>query len=90
MNLKAHLKNVRLIDELSSEFKSGNLYVVRAKNERGKTTFKNALRGLITGNLPNDMLTRGEEEGVIEGTFTTADNKLVKVIINLKEGKDPR
>jgi len=89
METKIELKNVRLIESLKETFKSGNLYFVKGKNERGKTTFTLALKSILTGDVPSDMVTTGKEQGKIVGTITGANGKKYKVIINLKEHGNP-
>lgn len=84
MEYKIELQNVRLIESLDEKFKSGNLYMVKGKNERGKTTFAMALKSILTGEVPSDMITTGEKEGKIVGTINGANGKY-KVIINLRE-----
>jgi len=85
MEARVELTNIRLIENLDETFKSGNLYYVKGRNERGKTTFTLALKSVLTGDVPSDMVTTGKEEGQIVGTVTGSGGKKYKVIINLKE-----
>jgi len=85
METRVELNNIRLIENLDQTFKSGNLYYVKGKNERGKTTFTLALKSILTGDVPSDMVTTGKEDGQIVGTITGSEGRKYKVIINLKE-----
>jgi hypothetical protein len=37
MRVEVKLKNVKLIEDLQTELFSGNLYLIRAKNNKGKS-----------------------------------------------------
>jgi len=89
MELNTHITNVKLIDDLSAEFRSGNVYFVRGSNNRGKTTFVNSILSLLNGTTAKDAVTTGKENGEVEGVITGMDGKTYKVIINHKPDKLP-
>jgi len=87
--VKVELKNIRKIEERSDEFKSGNLYLIKGKNGTNKTTFTNAVRAILTGDVPKDMITTGKDDASIVGLLKGKDDLTYKVIINLKRDKAP-
>lgn len=89
MEIKTELTNLGLIENISAEFKSGNVYFVRGGNNKGKTTFTNNVLSLLTGNAKNDTVTKGKDKGSIEGTIMGLDNVTYKVIITHKPDKNP-
>lgn len=88
-NIKVELKNIRKMESRSEKFKSGNLYYIKGKNETNKTTFTNAVRAILTGEVPKDMITTGKDDASIVGVLSGREGKVYKVIINLKKDKAP-
>lgn len=89
MNVKTHLKHIKLINDLSVEFKSGNLYLVRGSNNQGKTTFTLNVESLFTGKTGKNVVSHEQDNGLVDGEITGLDGKTYKVIINHKKNKNP-
>jgi len=89
MDITTHIKNIGLIDDITAEFKAGNIYIVKGQNNKGKTTFINSLTSGLTGKVIKDKLSHGETNGSEEFLITGLDNKTYKVVINHKQGKNP-
>lgn len=87
--VKVELKNIRKMESRVDEFNSGNLYLIKGKNGTNKTTFTNAVRAVLTGDVPKDMITTGKDDGSIVGVVRGRDGTTYKVIINLKKDKSP-
>ena len=88
MEVQMQLRNIKKIESLEVKFLSGHLYFVRGSNEKGKTTFTNAIPTCLTGVVDKDALTRGEKDGYYELMLT--DGSSTKVTIDLKESKSPK
>ncbi len=81
-SFKVDFLNHKLLQDTQAEFKAGNLYYIEGSNEKGKTTFINALRNLITGkaNKTNNV-TYGQTDGYVKGEFNLIGGNKEKYII---------
>lgn len=81
------IQNIKQITKLTEEFTSGNIYLVRGGNEKGKTTFLNAIMSLLGKNEDADvMIQSGKTSGLIRGKFDK-DGKEIQVILEYSVGK---
>lgn len=84
MNLKVEFKNYKKLKDVSAEFNSGNIYVVKASNDKGKTSFLQGIKSLITGEKKGkDLVSHNETDGSIIGKFKGADNKIYTVKMDI-------
>lgn len=67
MKLTISIKNFKKISDITEEFKSGYLYLVKGKNNIGKTSFWQSLRMIFKADNPNpNILQFGTKEGYVE------------------------
>ena len=92
--ITAYFKNYKLLKDKSIEMESGNLYMVKASNNSGKTSMLQGLLTLFKGKNGNkDILTHGEKEGTITAqvvNFKGADGQDYTIKFDFAEGKDDK
>lgn len=67
------IRNLGLIPDLKATLPSSGLVLVKAKNEKGKSTFIRSLATMLAAKTPDNMLTIGETNGFVEQRFTAAN-----------------
>ena len=71
------IRNYKLIEDLSGEFISGNFYVVKGGNNKGKTSFVKAFADTIQAqNRTNIPVTFGKADGDIKLTYTDPEDRI--------------
>lgn len=91
MKVEIEILNYKQIQQLKQEFVSGNLYFVQGGNQKGKTSFLQALLSLMEASSSNKQkLTWGEKEGHVKGTFefNGADNRTYTVCLDYDDKKE--
>ena len=89
MNITTHLKNIGLIEDITAEFRAGNVYIIRGSNNVGKTTFLNSIPNALEGKTVKGKLTYGKDSGSEELMITGLDGKTYKIIVNHNKDKNP-
>ena len=87
--IETKIRNFKLIKSLNTKMKSGHVYLVSGGNGTGKTTFTQAVEGLLSAKLPKDSLSHNAPGGLIDGVITNKDGDTYRVSIDLKKGKPP-
>jgi DNA repair protein RecN (Recombination protein N) len=77
------IKNYALIEELTVEFSSG-LVIITGETGSGKSIIIDALGLILGGRASADIVRKGADRAVVEGTFHIAGNKRLQQI--LEEG----
>lgn len=97
MKLTLYIKNFKKISEIDESFLSGYLYLVKGRNNIGKTSFWQSLRMVFkTENNNNNILQFGTKEGFVEadiekGTeIVGADGEKYIAKCEFKEGKEDK
>lgn len=97
MKLTLYIKNFKKISEIDESFLSGYLYLVKGRNNIGKTSFWQSLRMIFkTENNNNNILQFGTKEGFVEvdiekGTeIVGADGEKYIAKCEFKEGKEDK
>lgn len=97
LKLTLNVKNFKLLTNISEEFLSGNLYLVKGKNSVGKTSFWQSLRMIFKADNPNpNILSFGTKEGFVEGDIEKeseiigADGEKYIAKCEFKEGKEDK
>jgi hypothetical protein len=92
MQVRVDIKNFKKIADLSQDFTSGHLYFVRASNQKGKTSFCQAVKTVFTAmNDVTTPVTFGENEGQIVATvrnYKNEEGNNVKVIFDFTNEKE--
>lgn len=87
--IETKIRNFKLIKSLDAKLKSGHVYIVSGGNQTGKTTFTQAVEGLLNSKLPKDALSHGAPGGLIDGIITNKAGETYRVSIDLKKDKSP-
>jgi DNA repair protein RecN (Recombination protein N) len=75
-----NISNIALIDELRVEFDDG-LNLLTGETGSGKSIIVDALGVLIGGRFTSDLIKTGTERGFIEGLFSVAASRELKVVL---------
>src|SRR5260370_27841573 len=75
-----NISNIALIDELRVEFDDG-LNLLTGETGSGKSIIVDALGVLIGGRFTSDLIKTGTERGFIEGLFSVAAGRELKVVL---------
>lgn len=97
MKLTISIKNYKKISDITEEFKSGYLYLVKGKNNIGKTSFWQSLKMVFKADNPNpNILQFGTKEGYVEADIEKetevigADGEKYIAKCEFKEGKEDK
>lgn len=96
MRLTISIKNFKKLTSIEEEFKSGYLYLVKGKNNIGKTSFWQSLRMIFRVDNPNpNILQFGTKEGFVGAEIEKeeiigADGEKYIAKCEFKEGKEEK
>jgi|GEM_PF-1724121 chromosome segregation ATPase len=81
------IENFKKLEDLNSNI-DGNIIYVKGGNEKGKTTFTNAVVSLLNAKLDVDSpVTTGKDEGSLEGVFEAPNGEKYTVQIEFENDK---
>jgi len=86
-----NFKNYKKLADVEAEFSAGNIYLVKAGNMQGKTSFTQAMQTLLIAKNDNSQITTfGETEGKLSGEFIGADGEKYVVTFEFGNEKDDK
>lgn len=89
MKVEFEIINYKKIRKMNGELQSGNLYFIQGGNEKGKTSFIQAILSLLEGKTKNKQkITHGAKDGKVQAKFEGADGETYVIRIDMKQNGD--